>query len=80
MTKGRADAANWVTSYTLHYSTNRTFYYPIQQAGADVVSLVLSYKNRNDRIQHGRPKGGGAMGVICPSPLNLKKNDVIRSQ
>ena len=51
MTKGRADAANWVTSYTLHYSADETVYYPIQQAGADVVSLVLSYKNRNERIQ-----------------------------
>ena len=37
-TKGRADAANWVTSFTLHYSTDGTVFHPIQEAGADVVS------------------------------------------
>ena len=37
-TKGRADAANWVTSFTLQYSADGTVYQPIQEAGADVVS------------------------------------------
>ena len=37
-TIGRADAANWVTSYTLQYSTDEAIYLPIQEAGADVVS------------------------------------------
>ena len=37
-TIGRADAANWVTSYTLQYSIDEAIYLPIQEAGADVVS------------------------------------------